>query len=134
MKGFGERQGLLRVHLAVLLFGLSGLFGKLLGHHSLVIAWGRTVFSSLTLAGVLAAGGKGFRLEKRRDLLAFWGLGALLAFHWSSFYRAIQLSTVALGLISFSTFPIFITFLEPLFTGKKPGRREVALADRKSVV
>lgn len=128
MKGFGERQGLLRVHLAVLLFGLSGLFGKLLGHHSLVIAWGRTVFSSLTLAGVLAAGGKGFRLEKRRDLLAFWGLGALLAFHWSSFYRAIQLSTVALGLISFSTFPIFITFLEPLFTGKKPGRREVALA------
>ena len=29
MKGFGERQGLLRVHLAVLLFGLAGLFGKL---------------------------------------------------------------------------------------------------------
>lgn len=124
----GQKRGLLRVHLSVLLFGLSGLFGKLLGHHSLVIAWGRTVFSSLTLACVLAAGGQGFRPANRRDLPAFWALGALLAFHWSSFYQAIRLSTVALGLISFSTFPIFLTFLEPLFTGKRPGRRDLALA------
>ena len=39
----------------------------------------------------------------------------MLAFHWCSFYQAIQLSTVAIGLLTFSSFPIFVTFLEPLF-------------------
>ena len=33
-----------------------------------------------------------------------------------------------MGLISFSAFPIFVTFLEPLFTGKKPRGRDVMLA------
>lgn len=35
--------------------------------------------------------------------------------HWVSFFKSIQVSTVAVGLLSFSTYPVFTTFLEPLF-------------------
>ena len=38
----------------------------------------------------------------------------VLAVHWTTFFQAIQCSSVALGTISFSTFPLFVTFLEPL--------------------
>ena len=37
-----------------------------------------------------------------------------MALHWFTFLQAIQLSTVAIGTITFSTFPLFVTFLEPL--------------------
>lgn len=39
--------------------------------------------------------------------------------HWFAFFHAIQLSTVAVGVIGFSTFPVFVTLLEPLFFGEK---------------
>ncbi len=42
-------------------------------------------------------------------------LGALLAIHWVAFFHAIQLSTVAVGVLTFSSFPLFVTLLEPWF-------------------
>lgn len=123
-----KQQGLWQLHMAVLLFGLSGLFGKVIHQHSLVITWGRVVFSALSLCIWLKIQKENPRSVPGRTKAALAALGALLAFHWSTFYQAIQVSTVAMGLISFSAFPIFVTFLEPLFTGKKPRGRDVALA------
>ncbi|MBN2124043.1 MAG: EamA family transporter [Deltaproteobacteria bacterium] len=106
-------QGLLEIHLAVLLFGLSGLFGKFLCQGPVVIVFGRCVFAALTL-GLL------FYREVRRfrsgsSLAVFLLLGGILALHWATFFHAIQVSTVAVGLLTFSTFPLFVTFLEPWF-------------------
>jgi drug/metabolite transporter (DMT)-like permease len=41
------------------------------------------------------------------------GCGALLALHWVTFFQAIQVSTVAVGLLSYSTAPVFVAVLEP---------------------
>ena len=38
----------------------------------------------------------------------------VLAAHWTTFFQAIQVASVAIGTISFSTYPLFLTFLEPL--------------------
>ena len=45
--------------------------------------------------------------------------GVILAIHWLTFFHAIQVSTVAIGLIGFATFPIFVTFLEPIMYRQK---------------
>ena len=108
-----NKRYLLQVHGAVLLFGLSGLFGKL-DQPAMVITLGRVVFSALFLLVLLNLRHIPYRVSGRQ-LAALAGLGAVLAFHWCSFYQAIQLSTVAIGLLTFSSFPIFVTFLEPLF-------------------
>jgi drug/metabolite transporter (DMT)-like permease len=108
-------KSLIQLHLAVFLFGLSGLFGKFLALPATVIVMGRTGFSSLALGGWLVGGQKSFRLFRGRDLLGLMLLGMLLAFHWVSFFRSIQLSTVAIGLLTFSSFPVFVTLLEPFF-------------------
>ena len=123
-----KRPGLWQLHMAVLLFGLSGLFGKVIRQHSLIITWGRVVFSALSLLLWLKIRGENPWAVPGRTKMALAALGALLAFHWSTFYQAIQVSTVAMGLIAFSAFPLFVTFLEPLFTGKKPRGRDVVLA------
>ncbi|MBE9157356.1 EamA family transporter [Nodosilinea sp. LEGE 06152] len=105
---------LLQVHTSVFLFGLSGLFGKFLALPASVIVLGRTGFATLALALVLALGRRTVRLRSPRDGLGMALLGGLLAFHWVSFFYSIQLATVAIGLLTFSSFPVFVTLLEPL--------------------
>ena len=45
--------------------------------------------------------------------------GIILAVHWYCFIQSIQLSTVAIGTITFSAFPVFTSFLEPVFFREK---------------
>lgn len=108
-----QRLALIQVHAAVFLFGLAGLFGKFLPLPAGVIVLGRTGFASLVLG--LWLWRQGFVWPgSRKDWLGLVGLGVLLAFHWYSFFLAIQLATVAIGLLTFSSFPVFVSLLEPL--------------------
>jgi len=103
------------IHTAVLLFGLAGLFGKWLPLSPLFIVLGRVFFASLVLALILIISRQGFSITPRRIYLILLFLGFILSVHWMSFFQSIQLSSVAIGLLSYSTFPVFTTFLEPLF-------------------
>ena len=123
-----HKAALLQVHASVFLFGLSGLFGKFLDLPATVIVLGRTGFATLALGLVLGLGGQTLRPRSAQDLLGMALLGGLLAFHWGSFFHSIQLATVAIGLLTFSSFPVFVTLLEPLLF-KTPWRwRDGAIA------
>ncbi len=100
------------VHLAVFLFGMTGLFAKFLNQSPWVIVWGRVFFSSLLLAVWLIGNREGFRLHQKKDTRRLLGLGVLLSFHWATFFGAIQLSSVAVGVLTFSTFPIFVSLIK----------------------
>ena len=107
------------IHLATLLFGVAGLFAKFLSLSALYLVAGRAFFASLALCLFLRVTGVSLRLCGQRDSLIVAFLGAILAFHWFSFFYAIQLSSVAIGLLSFASFPIFVTLLEPYFFKEK---------------
>jgi len=110
-----KRHGLVEIHIAVLLFGLAGLFGKFLSLPALVIVFGRTSFAALALSAILFCSKTQIRTKSIQDFLVFILLGIILAIHWTTFFHAIQISTVAVGLLTFSTFPVFVTFMEPYF-------------------
>jgi drug/metabolite transporter (DMT)-like permease len=48
--------------------------------------------------------------------------------HWVAFFQAIQVSNVAVGLLTFATFPVFAAVLEPLLPGEHFDRRTLAAA------
>lgn len=108
-------RDVLLIHLATLLFGVAGLFGKLVPLSPVGIVFGRVVFAALFLWALLLAGGRRVTLASRRDygLLALQGV--ILAVHWGTFFTAIQVSSVAVGLLTFASFPVFTTLLEPWF-------------------
>ncbi len=64
----------------------------------------------------------------RRTLFAFAALGVLLAVHWTTFFQSVQESSVAVALITYSTFPVFVAFLEPLLFREKLRWVDVILA------
>jgi len=112
-------SSLLKIHLAVLLFGMAGLFGRILIISATTIVFGRVFFASLALLFILKIRHVKLHIELKADKLLTVSLGVLLAFHWIAFFKAIQLSNVAIGLLTFSTFPVFTVLLEPFFFIKR---------------
>lgn len=123
-----ENKSLAIVHIAVLLFGLSGLFGKLLSLSSIIIVLGRVFFSSTFLLVTILFLKKDLKLNHHRDYFILGLMGIILAVHWSTFFASIQVSTVATGLLTFSTFPVLVTFLEPYFFKEKIKLSDILVA------
>ena len=93
-----------------------------------VITFGRTFFGALALLCGLTATGKRLSPGTRKDLAILCFSGLLLAMHWYAFFQSIQVSSVAIGLLTFSTFPIFVTFMEPYLFGEKLETFDVAIS------
>ena len=107
-------SALLALHAAVLLFGFAGLFGRWLDLAPSVIVLGRTVVAAAVLGVVRLRGGGRSPLDP-----ALAVNGAILALHWVSFFAAIQAAGVAIGLLGFSSFPLFTLVLERWLLGRR---------------
>jgi drug/metabolite transporter (DMT)-like permease len=67
------------------------------------------------------------RSETTRPTAALAANGAILALHWVAFFAAIQVSSVAVGLLGFASFPLFVLPLERR-AGRAWSAREIATA------
>jgi len=101
-----KNKSLIETHLAVLLFGISGLFGKLLSMNPMIIVFGRVLFSSIFLFIIILILKKSLRL-KSQHYFHLIIMGIVLAIHWSTFFKSIQMSTVAIGLLTFFNISYF---------------------------
>lgn len=108
----GRRGGLAGLHAAVFLFGVAGLFGKWVALSAMLIVFGRVVFATAALGAVLALR-RGFVWPGRQAAGRLVACGGLLVVHWAAFFHSIQISTVAVGLLAYSTAPVFAAMLEP---------------------
>ena len=127
-------HALLALHAAVVLFGFAGLFGKWLNVSPLVIVLGRTAIAALALGIFRLAI---VRLATARvnapaageplDARLFAG-GAVLAVHWLAFFAAIQVASVAIGLLGFASFPVFVLLLERALLHRRWSGAESAAA------
>jgi len=119
---------MLKIHLAVFLFGFAGLFGKFLSCNPFIIVLGRTFFAAITLF-IYARFSHTKLFGFDRSSFVFLILqGILLACHWTTFFLAIQVSSVAVGLVTFSSFPLFVTFMEPAFFKETLKKKDIATA------
>jgi drug/metabolite transporter (DMT)-like permease len=123
-----RQKSLLEIHVGVLLFGLAGLFGKWLALSPPIIVFGRVFFASLTLALLLLIMKQSLKITPKRDYLIFILISFILSTHWVVFFKSIQVSTVAIGLLSYSSFPLFTVFLELLFFKEKIDKINIVFA------
>jgi drug/metabolite transporter (DMT)-like permease len=116
-------SALVALHVAVALFGFAGLFGKWLALSPVAIVLGRTAIAAAALGIV--------RLRSRAQApfdVRLVGNGVVLAVHWLSFFAAIQVSTVAVGLLGYASFPLFTLLAERVFLARRLRRREAMTA------
>ena len=109
-----NRKDILYLHIAVMLFSISGVVGQFVEVPSILVAMGRVVCSSIILLMIALVKKDHLKLQTKRDYLIIMATGVVLAIHWTTFFQSIQVSSVAIGTITFSTFPLFLTFIEPI--------------------
>jgi len=123
-----NHQGLMSVHAAVFIFGLTALFSKLIALSALEITLLRSIFAVLALWLFIRWQGESVKLRGHRDYLVVIVLGILLATHWVTYFHAMQVSSVAVGVIALFTFPVLTVFIEPLFHGERPKSHDILSA------
>ena len=111
-----------------MLFGLAGVVAQFVEVSAVMVALGRVVCSSALLLLIALVKKDSLRLASKKDVFFIILTGAVMAAHWTTFFQSIQVSTVAIGTITFSTFPLFLTFIEPVLFHEKIRRQSIISA------
>lgn len=113
------KKSWLQLYICVLLLGGTPLFAKLITIPADAITLFRSIFGCLSLIGLIWVTQAPFRLPSRKDYILVILAGLLTGFHWVTFFYAVQIATVAVGILALYTFPIITSFMEPLFEGER---------------
>ena len=105
----------MELNVAVLLWGGTALFAKLIKLPAFQITCLRSVPAVLCLVGVLCFFRQGYALRTGRDYILSVLSGLALVAHWVTYFKSIQLSTVAIGILSLHVYPVLTALAEPLF-------------------
>ena len=117
-------SALAALHVAVALFGFAALFGRWVALPATAIVLARTITAAATLA--LVARHRGAPVGRGDPRLL--GNGAILALHWVSFFAAVRTGGVAIALLGYAVFPVFVLVLEPRGADVRHGARAWASA------
>ena len=82
-----NRKDILYLHLAVMMFSISGVIGQFVEVPSVMVAMGRVICSSILLLTITLVKKESLRLDNRKDYLLIMMTGAVLAIHWTTFFQ-----------------------------------------------
>ena len=114
------------MHLAVLLWGFTGVLGKAISLDAPVLVWYRMAFTTLIMAAILYYRKQWVKIEKR-DLRQLAIVGVLFGLHWLAFFGAIKFANISIALVCLSTASIFTSLLDPIVNKGKHDIKEVFL-------
>ncbi len=101
--------------LATFFISTSGVLGRYIAMPSEVIIFFRAAFAMLILFVFLKFKKESLSLKSKSHFLPFVVGGVFMGIHWITYFYALKLSNVAIGMLSLYTFPVLIAFLEPVF-------------------
>ena len=120
------KKALIQIHIAVFLAGFTAILGKLITLNEGLLVWYRLLITVITLGGILF-----FKKQLQRipfkELMKIFGVGAIVAFHWVTFYGSVKYANISVALVCFSASGFFTAFFEPLILKRKIALIEVAL-------
>lgn len=95
------------------------MFSKLISYSAWDIIAYRTLICGVAVLAAAVVLKQKLRVRPLPLLMLLIFCSLLFTVHWTAYFKAMQLSTVAIGMISMFTFPVMTVFLEPLFNKTK---------------
>jgi drug/metabolite transporter (DMT)-like permease len=115
------------LHIAVILAGFTGVFGKLISLNEYILTSYRTLFSFLFL--VIVVWIKKPRLKyPAANIWEMGKAGLLISLHWVFFYASIKYSNVSVGVVCYCLTSFFTALLAPLINKQKFNIKELVLS------
>ncbi len=107
------------LHATVVVFGFTGVLGKLIALPATPLVFWRTLIGAGGLYLWMLLRQSGSAALSRSVHLGIAGTGLLVAVHWVTFFAAIKVSTVSLALAVMATVPMFVALVEPLLRKRR---------------
>ena len=92
-----------------------------------VTIWWRCVFAAVILGAFCWHKKIDLKIANKRDFSTIILSGLLFGAHWVTYFYALHLSNVAIGMLSLFTYPVITALLEPLFFKTKLNKTHVFL-------
>ena len=121
-----RNQAFALLHLCVILWGFTAIFGKLISYDSVSLVWWRLVVVNISLLIFMFLARKKLILNKS----VFWqlaGVGAIVGIHWLCFFGGIKVANISITMIAFSSGTFFTALIEPIVYKRKLNWNEVII-------
>lgn len=112
------KNSYLKLHIAVLLSGFTGIFGKLISLNEGLLVWYRTFFSAIILFFLIKLTRTLVKINIR-EKLNIAKIGFFIAIHWAFFYASIKYSSISIGVVCYCLTSFFTAIFEPLLNKNK---------------
>lgn len=112
------KKSYLLLHLAVILAGFTGVFGKLITLNEGLLVWYRLLFSSVILWAVLKLLRISYSISAQ-EKIRIMKPGLLITFHWLFFYASIKYSNISIGVVCYCLTSFFTAVFKPLIDKEK---------------
>lgn len=118
MKSKSFYSSIFELNLAILFISTSGVLGKYIDLPVPSLIFIRSILACLVLFIYCKSKGFNFKIPSKDRKVILLG-GVFLGAHWMTYFYALKLSNVAIGMLSLYTFPAITALLEPIFTKSK---------------
>jgi len=120
------KKALVQIHVAVLLWGFTGVLGRAISLDAPVLVWYRMLLTAIFIAVIIFYRRQWVPIA-RRDIAQLALIGCLMGLHWVAFYGAIKFANTSIALVCLSTASIFTSLLDPMVNKGKYDVKELLL-------
>ena len=119
-------RALFQLHICVVLWGFTAIFGKLITLTATQLVWWRMLLVTLALA-CFPRVWRALRAMPPRLAFAYAGVGCVIAIHWLCFYASVKLANASVAATTMALAPVVVALGEPWITGARLERHNVLL-------
>lgn len=118
---------LVELNVAVLLISTSGVLGRFISMPPPITIWWRCLFAAIILGSYCWYKNINLKVLRKKDWVTIILSGLFFGAHWVTYFYALHLSSVAIGMLSLFTYPVITALLEPLFFKTKLNKNHLLL-------
>jgi drug/metabolite transporter (DMT)-like permease len=120
-------KNLVELNVGIIFISTSGILGRYISMPPPITIWFRCFLAAIFLGLFIWYKKMDLRITTKKDFNTIVLSGLLFGVHWVTYFYALKLSNVAIGMLSLFTFPVITALLEPLFFKTKLNRKQVFL-------
>lgn len=121
------KKAYIKLHIALILAGFTGIFGRLITLNEGLLSWYRMLISGIVILIFLKLSGKQ-RFISSPGKLKIAVAGSILGLHWLFFYGSIKYSNISVGVVCFALTSFFNAILAPAINKKRLSVQELLLS------
>jgi drug/metabolite transporter (DMT)-like permease len=121
-------KNILELNASIVLISSAGVLVRCIELDPVLIAFWRGILAVIILGVFVYFKKHSFKIKDKKDRRRLLLSSVLFGGHWITYFYALQVSSVAVGMLSMFTFPAITTLLEPIYFKTKFNKRHLILA------